>query len=84
MRTTVTIDDHLLQAARARARDRGVTLGAVVEDALRRELTRTPDAENVEIPVFRGGTGPRAGVDLRSNRALRDLLDEGRTPEQVR
>jgi len=31
----------------------------------------------VELPVFRGGNGPRPGVDLTSNRALYELLDEG-------
>jgi hypothetical protein len=29
------------------------------------------------IPVFRGGTGPRPGIDLTSNRALYEVLDEG-------
>jgi hypothetical protein len=27
--------------------------------------------------VFRGGTGPRPGIDLTSNRALHEVLDEG-------
>jgi hypothetical protein len=28
------------------------------------------------LPVFTAGTGPRPGVDLRSNRALAELLDD--------
>lgn len=76
MRTTVAVDDHLLAAAKERARARGQTLGQVVEDALRRELARSAKAEPaVEIPVFRGCGGPRPGVDLRSNRALAEVLD---------
>ncbi|HUA73328.1 MAG TPA: hypothetical protein VL988_01060 [Solirubrobacteraceae bacterium] len=75
MRTTVTVDDHLLLAAKRRARERGQTLGQVVEDALRRELAGSSQGEPIEVPVFRGGDGPLPGVDLRSNRALGELLD---------
>jgi hypothetical protein len=75
MRTTVTINDHLLAAAKAVARRRGRSLGQLVEDALRRELAETGGGPAPEVPVFNGGTGPRSGVDLRSNRALVELLD---------
>lgn len=76
MRTTLSVDDHLLAAAKQRARARGQTLGQVVEDALRRELAEPAHAEpTVEIPVFRAGRGPQPGVDLRSNRALAEVLD---------
>lgn len=76
MRTTVSIADELLDAARRRATDRGVTLGAVMEAALRRELAHDGGAERPPVPVFRGGSGPRPGVDLTSNRALHETLDE--------
>lgn len=75
MRTTVAIDDELLQAAKQRAAERGQTLGSVVEEALRRELGRR-EGTPVALPVFTGGTGPAPGVDLLSNRALHELLDE--------
>jgi hypothetical protein len=76
MRTTVAVDDHLLAAAKQRARARGQTLGQVVEDALRRELAEPPRAKPVvDIPVFRGVSGPQPGVDLRSNRGLAEVLD---------
>jgi hypothetical protein len=77
MRTTVAVDDHLLAAAKRRARQRGQTLGQVVEGALRRELAEPTPSEPVEVPVFQGGSGPLPGVDLRSNRALREVLDRG-------
>lgn len=86
MRTTVAVDDHVLAAAKRDARRRGLTLGQLVEDALRHELAsgkRSGDPPP-EIPVFNGGTGVRPGVDLASNRALRELLDEGRTLDQLR
>ncbi len=75
MRTTLAIDDHLLAAAKRRARERDQTLGQVVEDALRRELGESSRRKPVEVPVFRGGDGPLPGIDLRSNRAMRELLD---------
>jgi hypothetical protein len=78
MRTTVSISDELLAAARRRARERGQTLGAVLDDALRRELSISPvPRQHPEVPVFRGGTGPRRGIDLTSNQALYDVLDDG-------
>jgi hypothetical protein len=75
MRTTVAVDDHLLEAAKRRARERGQTLGQIVEDALRRELAEPAACKPSEVPVFRGGDGPLPGVDLRSNSALGELLD---------
>ena len=77
MRTTVAISDELLAAAKRRARQRGQSLGSVIEDALRRELaSAADDASRPAVPVFDGGTGPRPGIDLRSNRALHEVLDE--------
>jgi len=85
MRTTVTIADELLETAKLRARERGVTLGGLVEAALQRELA-VPDepAQRIEVPVFRGGNGLRPGVDITSNRALHELLDEGLPFEKLR
>jgi hypothetical protein len=77
MRTTVSISDELLAAAKRRARERGQTLGEVVEAALRRELAAGAEsADRPPVPVFEGGTGPRPGIDLSSNRALHEALDE--------
>jgi hypothetical protein len=78
MRTTISIADELLKSAKLRAKERGTTLGAFVEDALRRELSvNYESAERPPIPVFRGGTGPVPGLDLTSNRAIYEFLDEG-------
>jgi hypothetical protein len=79
MRTTVSISDELLAAAKRRARERGQSLGSVIEDALRRELAAVRDSSvRPPVPVFAGGSGPRPGLDLTSNRALAEVLDEGR------
>jgi hypothetical protein len=78
MRTTVSISDEVLAAAKRRARERGVTLGQFVDAALQRELNESrPSSDVPAVPVFLGGTGPRPGIDLNSNRALLEALDEG-------
>jgi hypothetical protein len=78
MRTTLAISDELLTAAKRRARERGQTLGAFVDGALQRELSDAGPPQAVPpVPVFRGGTGPRPGIDLSSNRALLEALDDG-------
>ena len=85
MRTTLSISDELLEAAKRRARETGQSLGAVVDAALRREFalpTQSPDRP--PVPIFTGGTGPRPGVDLSSNAALFVALDEGVPLEQRR
>lgn len=84
MRTTVAVDDHLLAAARRIARERDQTLGQVIEGALRREISDVSDVQSVEVPVFRGGDGPRPGIDLRSNRAVREALDESASIHALR
>lgn len=75
MRTTVAIDDNLLTAAKRRAHERGISLGALIEDALRGELAHKQPIEAPTVPVFRGGRGPLPGIDLRSNRSLSEHLD---------
>jgi hypothetical protein len=77
MRTTVSISDELLDAAKRRARERGVSLGEVIDAALRRELALRNADVAPTIPVFDGGSGPRPGIDLTSNRAVYEALDDG-------
>jgi Ribbon-helix-helix protein, copG family len=84
MRTTIAVDDNILAAAKRRARERGVSLGAVVEDALRAALARGREADRPAIPVFRGGTGVRPGIDVTSNRALLEALDADRPLDDLR
>ena len=77
IRTTVAVDNELLTRAKRRARQRGVTLGEVIEAALRRDLaSEDTAADRPPIPVFTGGTGPRPGLDLTSSRTVHEVLDE--------
>lgn len=85
MRTTIALPDELLKTAKRAARERGLTLGRLVEAALRRELSRTSETRLApRVPIFRGRGGIRPGIDVSSNRALLEALDEGRRVEQLR
>ena len=77
MRTTVTIDDDLLKRAKREALDRGQTLGEVIEDALRDRLSeRQMSSQSFRFRlVTSGGTGPKPGIDLADNAAVRDVMD---------
>lgn len=75
MRTTVNIDDELLIAAKKRAQQRGVALGTILDEALRRaDEAGRPPKDLPALPVFKG-SGLQPGVDLSSNRAIAELLD---------
>ncbi len=74
MKTTLNLDNDLMQAVRERARRQGVTLTALVSDALRRTLAEpAPAAFRLDLPVTHGSRMPT--VDIDSNAALEEYLD---------
>lgn len=77
MRTTVTIDDDVLAAARSLARHDGRSVGAVLSDLARRGLERPlgarPQVAGRRFPVFEPGP---AAEQLTTERVA-ELLDEG-------
>lgn len=75
MRTTVRIDDELLAAAKDEARRRGITLGRLLEDAVRVLLSRPERPAGPEIPVYDGGGAFAPGVDPTSNRSMREAAE---------
>lgn len=80
MRTTVRLDDALLERAKREAARRGETLTSLIERGLRLVLARPHkgrDRRRVEIPVCRAGGGTLPGVDLDDGAALLDIV-EGR------
>ena len=88
MRTTLDLDDHLLREAKRLAAERGTTLTALMEDALRivvRRVEKPKPRRRVRLPTF-GVPGERfmPGVDISNNAATRDLLDEGVPLEKLR
>lgn len=54
MKTTIEIADNLLLRARARARERRLTLRAVVEHALAAALDEVPAAVEIRPVTFKG------------------------------
>jgi len=88
MRTTLDIDDELLKDAKKLAAERGTTLTAVLEDALRIVVHRAKQPKprrRRKLPTAGvPGAGFMPGVDISSNAALRDLMDEGVPLEKLR
>jgi hypothetical protein len=77
MRTTIRLDDELLTKAKRAAVERGTTLTAVIEDALRRALVPTEEARREPFAMLTfQGDGLRPGVDLDDTASLLDLMDE--------
>ena len=80
MRTTVRLDEALLERAKREAGRRGETLTSLIERGLRLVLAnpeKRPRGRRVEIPVCREGGGTLPGVDLDDSAALLDIV-EGR------
>ncbi len=78
MRTTVDLPEALLDNAKRRARERGVTLSVLVQDALRHKLTGDDcSASDSEFRLFtvRGRSVPR-DLDLDRTSSLTVLDDE--------
>ena len=80
MRTTIRMNDDLLEAVKAAALGTGQTLTRFIEDAARRQLaidehvkTTTPP----DLPVF-SGDGVHTGVDLDSNATILGFMDDNR------
>ena len=77
MRTTIQLDDKLVEEAKAIAAQTGKSLAAVIEDALRQTLARRSQRapkRRVKLKAHgRGGLQP--GVDLDNTTALLDLMD---------
>lgn len=85
VRTTIRIHDDLYAQVRARAASTGRSIGEVVEDALRTAFANSGEpAPTVDpLPTF-GGSGVLPGVDLASNAALTDTMDEGTAVDALR
>jgi hypothetical protein len=79
MKTTIEIDDRLLERAKRHAAAHGTTLRAVVEEALRARLAPRPEGKaryRFAPPTVRGSRPP--AVEVADRNALYDLLDNRR------
>ncbi|MBI3928728.1 MAG: CopG family transcriptional regulator [Armatimonadetes bacterium] len=65
MRTTITIDDHLLEELKKRAARAGTTVSRLIEDAVRSTLgpSQAAPKRDFRLVTF-GGTGRFTDVDL--------------------
>lgn len=68
----MTIDDQVFREAKIEAARAGTTLSYLVEEALRRNLTRKP----ADFPVSNGSGGLRPGLSLDSMSKFHDQMEE--------
>ena len=81
MRTTVRLDDALLEQAKREAARRHETLTALIEQGLRLILAKKqdpPHRRSVKLPVCHAGGGSLPGVDLNDSAALLDVMENRR------
>jgi hypothetical protein len=80
MRTTVRLEEALINQAKREAERRGETLTALIEQGLRLVLAQSRarhQRERVKLPVSEAGGGVLPGIDLNDSAALLDIM-EGR------
>jgi hypothetical protein len=84
-RTTVRLDEHLLDQAKREAQRRGTTLTALIDGGLRRELANGKNSKrpSIKLPVGHGGQ-VAPGLDLNSNASIQAFLDEGVPLDKLR
>ena len=78
-RTTIRLDASLLREAKREASRSGITLTAMIEEALRERLARTASNAETRQPVRLktfAGSGLCPGVNLDDSAALLDLMNE--------
>lgn len=77
MKTTLNLDGELLQRAKLRAAERGLTLTALIEDALRARLDAAPSRHRFRLrfPTVAGDRPP--AIDPADRDALHDRMGSG-------
>jgi hypothetical protein len=77
VRTTIDLPEPLLKNAKKRAAERGVTLSAVVQDALRNDLARNAKANTARFQLHTvSGRLVRPELDLDRTSVLVTMDDE--------
>lgn len=77
MRTTIRLDEQLLESVKQYALNRGKTFTAVVEDALQEKLMKHDRLKKhppIKLTTV-NGNGVNAGVDLDDSASLLDTMD---------
>lgn len=79
MRTTIRIDDDLYRTVKSRAAAAGRTVAEVIEDAVRVAMLQADAAKRATLaplPTWDSG-GVLPGIDMSSNAAVLDAMEEG-------
>ena len=76
MRTTLNIDDQLLNLAKHQAVEQGISLSMVIENVLRQSLLKPSMEYKAVRLVTAAGPGVKPGVDLDSGKSLLDIMDD--------
>jgi hypothetical protein len=78
MKTTLDLNDELLQKAKILAAQRKTSLTRLIEEGLQLRLQIQPVAPTRprrKMPTFDGKSGFRAGINPLSNRSINDAMD---------
>ena len=80
MRTTIRLDDGLLDEARRLAVQHGTTLTAIIEESLRERLARSQSSLSGRRTrlATTGEGGVLPGIDLGDSASLLDMMDDTR------
>jgi len=79
MRTTIRIDDELLNQAKKLALESQISLTALIETALKEKLARRQTnrvKQAIQLVTYKG-RGTKPGVDLDDTSALLELMEGG-------
>ena len=76
MRTTININGQILNQAKRKAADQKTTLGAVIEDALRKVFGDNDKKSSPVHLITAGGPGLKHGIDLDNSRSLLEIMEE--------
>ena len=81
VRTTINLDDSLMNDLKRLAAESGCTLTSVINDALRESLFRRRSARrnHVELPVFHG-TGLQPGVNITDLALMLEVMEKADGP----
>lgn len=75
VRTTVTLDDDVLQRLKQESRSRGVPFRQTLNDSLRKALLDSSPAKQREFLITPRSTGVRSDVSFDDIQGLFDYLD---------
>jgi hypothetical protein len=81
MRTTVRLDDRLLEQAKREAASQRKTLTSLIEQGLRLVIAKkapSPKRQRVTLPVSLAQGGLLPGVDLNDSASLYDIMENRR------